>query len=114
MRRVGRQPRILIVAAVVYAIALSAALTDYRASAASVETGPPAVKQQPATPAPELAAEIERQIAAGNGCLTCHQPDTLSMHATEKAITCVQCHGGNAGCPGDGPAQRFSGRAHHS
>ena len=112
MRRVGRQPRILIVAAVVYAIALSAALTDYRASAASVETGPPAVKQQPATPAQDLAAEMERQIAAGNGCLTCHQPDTLSMHATEKAITCVQCHGGNAKEPWNpaNPAERVPSR----
>ena len=84
MRRVGGSLASSIVAAVVYAIALSAALTDYRASAASAETGPPAVQQQPATPAQDLAAEIERQIAAGNGCLTCHTPDTLSMHASRK------------------------------
>ena len=55
---------------------------------------------------------MERQIAAGNGCLTCHQPDTLSMHATEKAITCVQCHGGNAKEPWNptNPAERVPSR----
>ena len=42
-----------------------------------------------------MKAEITRQIAAGNGCLTCHTPDTLSMHELEKQVTCVDCHGGN-------------------
>ena len=43
-----------------------------------------------------IEVEIERQISEGNGCLTCHRPDTLSMHELEKQVTCVECHGGNA------------------
>ncbi len=43
----------------------------------------------------ELDQEIDRQMGAGNGCLTCHTPDTLSMHSLEKQLSCVECHGGN-------------------
>ena len=94
MRRVGRQPRVLIGAAMLYAVTLGTAVSDFRAVAAS-RAPSVSVAQDPPAAAPDLAAAIERQIAAGNGCLTCHQPDSLSMHATEKEITCVQCHGGN-------------------
>jgi hypothetical protein len=46
-----------------------------------------------------ITAEIDRQIDAGNGCLTCHRPDTLSMHALEKELSCVECHGGKKDQP---------------
>jgi len=56
----------------------------------------------------ETNAEIERQINNGNGCLTCHRPDSLSMHELEKTISCVECHGGNAKEPwnAQNPSQR--------
>ncbi len=54
--------------------------------------GGPHARQQ----ADQIGAEIDRQVASGNGCLTCHRPDTLSMHELEKQISCVECHGGNA------------------
>jgi hypothetical protein len=57
----------------------------------------------------EVVAEIERQVAGANGCLTCHRPDSLSMHQLEKQITCVECHGGNAKEPWnpDNPRERI-------
>src|SRR5262245_56215287 len=64
---------------------------DERPAAAAPVVTAPAAQDEAA-----MRAEITRQIAAGNGCLTCHAPDTLSMHELEKQVTCVECHGGNA------------------
>src|SRR5687767_322586 len=89
MLRVRRQTRVIILGAMVYGGTLASVMTDRPSAAAFEATGGDGTRGQ------ELAAEVERQIAAGNGCLTCHQPDTLSMHEAEKQITCVQCHGGN-------------------
>ena len=30
------------------------------------------------------------------GCLTCHNPDRKSMHASFERAGCTDCHGGNA------------------
>ena len=68
-----------------------------RANQIEPSGSPAARRQQPdAQAVADVAAEIDRQVAAGNGCLTCHRPDSLSMHELEKQITCVECHGGNA------------------
>ena len=120
MLRVRRQHWMVLSAAVVYGATLAAATLDLpdaamagwsRAGTAGLAAPLPGravslpdpnlrrARQDAALKAQERAAEIERQVAAGNGCLTCHQPDTLSMHETEKEISCVDCHGGNAGEP---------------
>src|SRR5688572_16935538 len=102
MLRVRRQHWMVLSAALVYGATLAAATLDLSApprpeAARSVGTHVERrARQDAAVRAQELAAEIEKQVAAGNGCLTCHQPDTLSMHEAEKQITCVECHGGNA------------------
>ena len=110
MFRVRKQARVVVGAALIFGGTLAAATLDVPSAARARAAGrdPPGdvrVAEQPRRGSaarlprrrsPEIAAEIERQIAAGNGCLTCHQPDTLSMHELEKQITCVECHGGNA------------------
>ena len=110
MFRVGKGDWAVLIAIVAFGVTLGAATYDRprpphaaeragaddssvvaRVAWTSRTAGSPAVRQDA-----EAAAEITRQIAAGNGCLTCHTPDTLSMHELEKQISCVECHGGNA------------------
>src|SRR5438105_6181098 len=56
------------------------------AGAAPQTSAPQVPRQQP-------DGEVARKSA---GCLSCHKPDSPSMHTTAKAIGCTDCHGGDA------------------
>ncbi len=78
----------------------------------------PYVRLQPASaPLRQTAEEAAKKSA---GCLTCHKPDTASMH-TAKTVTlgCTDCHGGDASASlpagaaqGSGPFDETKRRAH--
>src|SRR5262245_21285069 len=59
----------------------------------------------PQVPRQQSDADAARKSA---GCLTCHKPDSPSMHTKAKAIGCTDCHGGDAS------AMLPSGSAPHS
>src|SRR5215208_3609214 len=42
----------------------------------------------------QTQADVDKKSA---GCLTCHNPDRKSMHATFERAGCTDCHGGDAG-----------------
>jgi len=79
-------------AALTFALALTWQLADTTTLRAAGEQaaaqGEPSLRQQP-------QADIDKKSA---GCLTCHTPDTKSMHRDNLARAgCTDCHGGDAG-----------------
>ena len=64
----------------------SSAVGLWPAHSAAPPTAPQVPKQQ-------TDAEVARKSA---GCLTCHKPDSPSMHTRAKAIGCTDCHGGDS------------------
>src|SRR3954452_7115749 len=53
----------------------------------------PAAAQQPGAPNTQTDEEVARKSA---GCLSCHAPDSKTMHASKTQIGCTDCHGGDA------------------
>ena len=49
--------------------------------------------RSPAAPPRQTDQEVALKSA---GCLTCHTPDSASMHASSRPIGCTDCHGGDA------------------
>src|SRR4051812_31206504 len=42
-------------------------------------------------------AQSDEEVARkSSGCLTCHLPDSKTMHASKTQIGCTDCHGGDA------------------
>jgi hypothetical protein len=67
----------------------------------SVASGPAraADRQAPAAPAPPATLNSQSQADADRksaGCLTCHKPDSASMHKDGVRAGCTDCHGGDA------------------
>ncbi len=93
IRRVSSSPSSwLAVSAVVFAATLTWTIRPIQATADA-----PLAQSQPA-PAPsglnsQPQAEADRKSA---GCLTCHTPDSQSMHADGVRAGCTDCHGGDA------------------
>ena len=77
----------------------------------SASVGTAADLQAPAPPQTGIQqqsqADADKKSA---GCLTCHTPDTKSMHPTEVRAGCTDCHGGNAGAMRDKSVARDSGQ----
>src|SRR3954467_5326911 len=65
----------------------------------------PAAAQQPGVSNAQTDEEVARKRAGG---LTCHAPDSKTMHASKTQIGCTDCHGGNAGAVRDETAARDS------
>jgi hypothetical protein len=83
---------------------------------AAVGHGPGRVGLWPAhAAAPPTAPQVPRQQSDADvarksaGCLTCHKPDSPSMHTKAKAIGCTDCHGGDAAAMLPAGADRNSG-----
>ena len=53
----------------------------------------PASAQQAGVPSGQTDEDVARKSA---GCLTCHVPDSRTMHASKTQIGCTDCHGGDA------------------
>src|SRR5258708_640245 len=64
---------------------------------------PPAAPQ---VPRQQSDADVARKSA---GCLTCHKPDSPSMHTKAKAIGCTDCHGGDSSAMAPSGADQSSG-----
>src|SRR5260370_18462524 len=60
----------------------------------------------PQVPRQQSDAAVARKSA---GCLTCHKPDSPSMHTKAKAIGCTDCHGGDSTAMAPSGADRTSG-----
>src|SRR5712691_7503893 len=60
----------------------------------------------PQVPRQQSDADVARKSA---GCLTCHKPDSPSMHTKAKAIGCTDCHGGDSSAMLPAGADRNSG-----
>ena len=97
---------LLTAATLTFALTLGWQLMPVRASASEgvVED------LQQATPQPSAIAKQSQEEADKKsvGCLTCHTPDTKSMHPTEVRAGCTDCHGGNAGAMRDKGMSRES------
>jgi hypothetical protein len=75
-----------------------------------------APQSAPQVPRQQSDADVARKSA---GCLTCHKPDSPSMHTKAKAIGCTDCHGGDAAAmlpsgaaPTSGPFNDAKKKAH--
>src|SRR4030081_1797560 len=60
----------------------------------------------PQVPRQQSDADVPRKSA---GCLTCHKPDSPSMHTKAKALGCTACHGGDATAMAPSGADQNSG-----
>src|SRR5258705_13822990 len=60
----------------------------------------------PQVPRQQSDADVARKSA---GCLTCHKPDSPSMHTKAKAIGCTDCHGGDSSAMASSGADPASG-----
>jgi hypothetical protein len=68
--------------------------------------------RQSRTSAPQVPRQQSDADAAKKsaGCLTCHKPDSPSMHANKaRAIGCTDCHGGDASASAPAGAEPASG-----
>jgi len=77
----------LLMSATVFALTLAWSVTGRVLAAASQQ--------------PTVASTLNNQSQAdadrkGTGCLTCHKPDSTSMHAEGVRAGCTDCHGGDA------------------
>src|SRR5688500_6745128 len=93
---------LLTAAALTFALTLGGQLIPRRASdgvAGKVQAPPPSAI------AKQSQEDADRKSV---GCLTCHTPDTKSMHPTEVRAGCTDCHGGNAGATRDKSVARDS------
>jgi hypothetical protein len=71
----------------------------------AVAIGPPAQARQRGVPGGQSNEEVARK---SRGCLTCHAPDSTTMHVSKTQIGCTDCHGGDAAALRDETAARDS------
>jgi len=81
----------LAVAVLTFVLALTWSVASGRASAA-LQAPPPQPVAAP-TLNNQSQADADRKSA---GCLTCHKPDSASMHKEGVRAGCTDCHGGDA------------------
>ena len=95
MNRSHLPTTLLTAAALTFAVTLGWQLIPLRAS----EAMPPLTSADFTQPQPSAVSRQSQEDAdrKSAGCLTCHTPDSKSMHQTEVRAGCTDCHGGDAG-----------------